>query len=99
MATKSSETQEQAAPAAERAASTPARRTTPARRKRTRRAGLPWQRLRDPRVHLPLLLVLATLALVFAWQVRQPFILDIGSPDDAPYLSGVHAIEEAGQNP
>lgn len=99
MATKSGEAQERAAPAAEQGTTTPARRSTPARRKRARRAGLPWRRLRDPRVQLPLLLVLTTLALVFAWQVRRPFVLDVGGPDDAPYLRGVHEIETAAANP
>lgn len=76
-------------------APSPARRSTPVRRKRSRRTAIPWRTLRDPRLHLPLLLTLATLALIFAWQVRRPFTLDVGGPDDAPYLRGVHAAEMA----
>ena len=39
------------------------------------------------------LLALTALGLLFAWQVRRPFVLDVGGADDAPYLRGVHAGE------
>jgi hypothetical protein len=100
MATKSGETKERVTPGAEKAVLTPsAHRSTPARRKRAGRTGLLWKRLRDPRTQLPILLVLTILALIFTWQVRQPFMLDVGGPDDEPYLRGVHEIETAAVNP
>ncbi len=44
---------------------------------------------------MPLLLVVTALALLFAWQVRQPFSLALGGPDDAPYLTNFHDPETA----
>ena len=74
-------------------------KATTTQRKRSQSRAVPWRRLGDPRLHLPLLLLVAALALLFAWQSRQPFVLEVGGPDDAPYLSGVHAGEvvNAGQ--
>lgn len=69
------------------------------RRRRSRRPVLSWQQLRDPRWHLPLLLALTTLALIFTWQLRRPFTLDVGGPDDAPFLRGVHGNESLATEP
>lgn len=46
-----------------------------------------------PRAQLPLLLACAALAAVLVWQVRPPFQLDAGSPNDDPYLVNWHASE------
>src|SRR5207237_10215241 len=43
-----------------------------------------------PRWQLPALLALTALAALFAWQARQPFALDVGAPNDDPYLGGFH---------
>ena len=51
------------------------------------------RQLLQPRWQLPLVLVATALALLFAWQVRQPQTLAIGGPDDAPFLSGFHDPE------
>ncbi|HEY8596812.1 MAG TPA: hypothetical protein VIL85_00200 [Thermomicrobiales bacterium] len=48
-----------------------------------------------PTVQLPLLLLITALALLFAWQVRQPFSLALGGPDDTPYLTNFHEPETA----
>lgn len=74
-----------------RPAASPRPRPGPRRRRRQPAPALRW--LRDPRAQVPALLLLTVLALSFAWQVRRPFALDIGGPDDAPYLTGFHAGE------
>jgi hypothetical protein len=53
------------------------------------------RQLLRPRYHLPLLLLVAALALTFAWQVREPFALAVGGPDDTPYLTGFNDGETA----
>src|SRR5215217_4612881 len=63
-----------------------------ATRRRPRRT-FAWRDLLHPRIQLPLLLVATALALLFAWQARPPFVLDLGGPDDAPYLTGFHEGE------
>lgn len=50
-------------------------------------------KLLDPRPHLAALLLAVALASLFIWQVRQPFTLDVGAPNDDPYLTGFHASE------
>lgn len=67
------------------------------RREASRRRRKPgWRdRLLDPRVQAPLLLMLVALAALFAWQVRRPFALDLGAPNDDPYLGNFHAAETA----
>lgn len=46
-----------------------------------------------PRAQLPLLLTCAALGALLVWQVRPPFQLDAGSPNDDPYLINWHASE------
>lgn len=63
---------------------------------RRRRRKPDWRgRLLDPRVQAPALLVLTALAALFAWQARRPFALDLGAPNDDPYLANFHAAETA----
>jgi hypothetical protein len=63
---------------------------------RKRRRRLDWQRWLAPRVQLPTILVVTALAVCFAWQVRQPFALAVGTADAAPYLTDFHEPEATG---
>lgn len=51
--------------------------------------------LARPRAQLPTLLLCTALGTVLVWQVRVPFVLDVGSPNDDPYLAGWHGAETA----
>lgn len=46
-----------------------------------------------PSAQLPLLLACAAFGALLVWQVRLPFQLDAGSPNDDPYLLNWHASE------
>lgn len=70
------------------------RHGSPSRRRRTGRAFAPRDLL-QPRVQLPILLLFTALALTFSWQVRLPFAVAIGGPDDSPYLTGFYEGETA----
>lgn len=71
-----------------------ARRPVTARSRRLLTRLLPVLRLVvAPRVQLPLLLACAAFGALLVWQVRLPFQLDIGSPNDDPYLVNWHASE------
>ncbi|CAA9570243.1 MAG: hypothetical protein AVDCRST_MAG18-1898 [uncultured Thermomicrobiales bacterium] len=71
------------------------RKVSPRRQGRPARAPFRASQLLLPRLQLPLLLAATALALLFAWQVRQPLTLTLGGPDDAPYLTGFHEPEIA----
>lgn len=49
-----------------------------------------------PWIQLPVILCCAALGALFVWQVRPPFTLDVGSPNDDPYLLNWHDAESSG---
>ncbi|MGN6672073.1 MAG: hypothetical protein ACTHMA_02155 [Thermomicrobiales bacterium] len=82
-----------AAPRQPRTTGQPATARQPVRAAHKRRRRFDWRQWLAPRVQLPTLLIVTALAVCFAWQVRQPFALAVGTSDAAPYLTGFHDPE------